>query len=130
MQTETGISAITWWSTQRPRYNKILIIAAPTSFASLLLIWWIFEPRLPCFEITGLSIVLGGILFLIGLGLANLCYFLGPLFESIMNPKNVHIFRQTVFYIGTGFSILLIFFPVIGNLIAAFIGPTVDVQCK
>ncbi|MET3109465.1 hypothetical protein AAKU58_004322 [Oxalobacteraceae bacterium GrIS 1.18] len=130
MQTEINISAMEWWSTQRPRYNKILIVAAPTSFASLLLVWWAFESRLPCLEITGLSIALGGILFLIGLGLANLCYFFGPFFEKILNPKNAHMFRQTVFYIGTGFSISLIFFPVIGNLIAAVFGPAAGIQCK
>jgi len=122
-------STAAWWEANRCRYNIILMLAASVSFICLFVIWWLFEARLPCLEITGFSILFGGILFLIGLILANICYFLGPLSEKLFHPNNPPVFRRTLFVIGTGFSLLLIFFPVIGNLIAAAVGPEIGGNC-
>jgi len=127
--TELNGSALSWWAAHRLRYNVILLIAAPLSLASLLVVWWLFESRLPCLEITGFSLMFGGVLFLVGLGLANLCYFLGPISERLLHPKNLAVFRRRVFAVGTGFSLVLIFFPVIGNLVAAIFGPTAGGHC-
>jgi hypothetical protein len=69
-----------WWSMQRRRYT--LIVATPISAVFLLVIWGLFEERLPCLEITGFSILFGSILFLPGLAFANISYFLGPLSEA------------------------------------------------
>jgi hypothetical protein len=112
-----------WWSAQRRRYNIALVIAAPISAVSLLTIWGFFEERLPCLEITGFSIIFGGILFLLGLGLANICYLLGPLSERIVRPRNAFVFRRWAYGIGLAFSLLLIFSPPLLNLIVALLGP-------
>lgn len=112
------------------RYNLIMLAAAPASFVGLLVVWWLFKVRLPCLEVTGFSLVFGGVLFLLSLGLANLCYFLGPLSECILRPQNALRFRRAVFALGTGFSLLLIFLPVLANLVAAVIGPAPGGHCN
>lgn len=112
-----------WWSARRKRYNVALIIAAPLSLVATLTVWWLFEDRLPCLEITGFSILAGFPLFLIGLALANICYLLGPLSERIVHPRNVTSFRAWVYRAGLAISVLLVFAPAILNLIAALQGP-------
>jgi hypothetical protein len=108
-----------WWSAHRRQYNIALLISAPVSAAFLFAVWVVFEDRLPCLEITGLSIEFGIILFAIGLGLANICYFLGPLSERLIRPFNAIAFRRWVYGAGLIFSLLLIFWPPIANLGAA-----------
>jgi hypothetical protein len=123
-------TASTWWSARRFRYNLILICAAPLSLLVLLFVWWAFEARLPCLEITGFSLIAGAILFAMGLVLANLFYFLGPLVELLIPARRISTYRSISFALGTGFSLLLIFFPVIGNLLAAVAGPQEAIACK
>jgi len=127
---ESKPTAFGWWAGQRVRYNLIMLAAAPVSFIGLLIVWWLFEARLPCLEVTGFSLVFGGILFLLSLGVANLCYFLGPISECIVRPNDAMRFRRVVFALGTGFSLLLIFFPVLGNLVAAVVGPAPGGHCN
>ncbi len=127
--TDLDPSASSWWAARRLRYNLILLLGAAGSFVSLLAVGWLFEARLPCLEITAFSVLFGGILFVAGLGLANLCYFLGPLSERLVHPKNVLAFRRAAFTLGTGFSLALIFLPVVGNLVAAAFGPVAGGQC-
>jgi hypothetical protein len=112
-----------WWSARRNRYNVTLICAAPLSLIATLIVWGFFEERLPCLEINGASILLGIPLFLIGLLLANICYILGPLSERLVRPRNVTVFRTWVYRAGAAFSVLLVFFPALINLIAALLGP-------
>lgn len=99
--TELALSTLAWWAARRLRYNAFLLFGAVASFLCLLTVGWLFEARLPCLEITAFSVAFGGIAFLVGLGLANLCYYLGPLFERWLCPKNVLRFRRAAFALGT-----------------------------
>lgn len=128
--TEFALSTSAWWAARRLRYNAVLLFGAVASFLCLLAIGWLFEARLPCLEITAFSAALGGIAFIVGLGLANLCYYLGPLSERWLHPKNILGFRRAAFALGTTFSLLLIFLPVVGNLVAAAFGPGIGGQCE
>jgi len=87
-----------------------------------LLIWGIFEERLPCLEITAFSFILGAIAFLPGLVAANICYFLGPLGERIFRPSNANMYRRWIFGGGVALSLLIIFAPPILNLVQAIAG--------
>lgn len=109
-----------WWSSRRPLFNRILLSAGPISFLTLLVVGWIFESRLPCLEITLPSIIFGGILFAFFLGMANVLYSLGPITESLIAPVNSSWFRTSAFAVGTFLCVVLLFFPVIGNLVAAW----------
>ncbi len=130
MQDNTAsVTPQQWWSAHRWRYNAILLIAAPTSLACLFLVWWLFESRLPCLEITGFSIGFGMLLFGVALALANGFYYLGPLSEILLKPRAAIRFRRSLFIFGTVFSVLLIFSPVVGNLIAASRYPSGAERC-
>ena len=123
MESANELDRRSWWSANRRRYNVALIIAAPLSLIATITVWGLFEDRLPCLEITGFSILAGVPLFLIGMALANICYFLGPLSERIARPRNVRPFRSWIYRAGLTFSVLLVFSPAILNLIAALLGP-------
>ena len=122
--------AADWWARRWLRYNVILVAAAPVSFVCLLVVWGLYETRLPCLEITGFTVFGGAVLFAVGLALANVFYLLAPLVERLVRPGNEASFRSRLFALGTAFSLLLIFSPVIGNLLAAAIGPAVAGQCR
>jgi hypothetical protein len=112
-----------WWSVQRGPYNVALAVAFPISVISLFVVWALFEERLPCFEINGAGLFFGIILFGFGMGLANICYLLGPLSERLIRPRYPTLFRRWVFGIGLAFSLLLVFFPVGVTLTNALLGP-------
>jgi hypothetical protein len=128
--SEAQLSASEWWRQRRLRYNIILLAAAPISLVCLFTVWWLFEARLPCLEITGFTLAAGTILFIIGLAVANVAYFLGVFAERICAPKRVLHFRRRLYLLGTAFSVVLIFSPVIGNLAAAAVGPSSIERCK
>lgn len=119
MSNTVQVSAFFWWESQRVRYNLRLVTAALASFLLLVAVWWLFESRLPCLEITGLSIFASVLLFAMALFVANIFYFLGCVAEMVCRPRNVLLFRERLYALGTAFSLLLVFFPVIGNLISA-----------
>ena len=121
--TVTEVGRRAWWSARRKRYNITLIAAAPLSLVATLAVWGLFEERLPCLEITGVSIILGFPLFLMGLLLANICYLLGPLSELMVRPRNVVLYRTWVYRAGTAFSLLLVLSPALVNLVSALLGP-------
>lgn len=127
---EVGLSPAQWWAARRLRYNLALLAGATVSFLSLAAVGWLFAARLPCLEVTVFSVAFGGVLFLVGLGLANLCYYLGPLSERWLHPKNLLGFRRLAFALGTAFSLALIFLPVAGNLAVAVFAPAVGGQCE
>lgn len=54
-------------------------------------------------EFTLFTIIGQGFFFLVAIGLANLCYQLGPLSELLVRPSNVDAFRHWVF--GTGLTV-------------------------
>ncbi|MBN8988722.1 MAG: hypothetical protein J0H42_10785 [Rhizobiales bacterium] len=113
----------TWWSAGRLRYNITLFIAAPISAVILIVVWWLFEERFPCLEITGFAVILWAALFLFGVGVANICYFLGPFTERLVHPRSTLAFRRRMYGVGVAFSLLLIFSPPILNLFFALLGP-------
>ena len=62
-------------------------------------------------EITVLTALFQGFAYLVMVGVANLCYYLGPWSERLVRPANVARFRKIVFRLGFWFSVLLPFTP-------------------
>jgi len=119
-----------WWASRRLRYNLMLLCAAPISLVCLWVVWWLFEDRLPCQQVTGFSLMFGAILFAAGLVAANICFYLGPLIERLVSAQFVSLYRRSAFAMGAGFSLLLIFIPAIGNLTVAIVGYGVPGTCQ
>ena len=98
-----------WWSSKRFDYNRSLVIAGFLAFVLYLLLASIFTDSLPDVEITVFTIIFQGIGYFMAMLLANLCFFLGPLTETIIKPKNISEFRSKTYNLGKWFSVLLPF---------------------
>jgi hypothetical protein len=60
---------------------------------------------------TILTTLFQGFAYLVMIGVANLCYYLGPWSERLVRPANVARYRKIVFQLGFWFSVLLPFTP-------------------
>jgi hypothetical protein len=98
-------------------------VAAAISAASQIAVLGLFEERLPCVEVTAFTMGFGGVLFLLGLGVANIFYFLGPFSEVVLRPRQPIVFRRWAYRLGLSFSLLLIFLPTLALLISGIFGP-------
>jgi hypothetical protein len=112
------------------RYNAILVVSALASGLSLITLWGLFAKRLPCIEMTGFTLAVDCFLFVVGLGVANILYYLGFLAEILCRPRDVMRFRSVLFLLGGGFSVFLIFIPVLGNALAAATYPASTEWCS
>jgi hypothetical protein len=98
-----------WWSGHRRRYNVALLIAGFAGFLCYAIsIQLCIELHAPGdWEITIFTTVFQGFAYLVAMGMANVCYFLGPWAERVIEPLNVATFRTTAFWLGLWFSALL-----------------------
>jgi len=108
-------SAWKWWEQRRFRYNIGLVIAGITAFiAYTVLSELLTMPYDHDFEITLFTILFQGVGYLIMIGVANVFYFLGPLFDKSFNRSDSVTFRLRLFNLGFWFSVALPFIiPVI-----------------
>ena len=111
--TGNEIKTFDWWSKQRLKYNVGLIISGIVAFIFYLIIFWTNyehmanealnvnkEPP----EITIVTIFFQGILYLLAIGAANIFYYIGPISEKMIKPKNVMLYRRLSY--GSGFFFL------------------------
>lgn len=89
-----------WWGSQRIRYNKGLIVAGLLAFSIYVSVVFTFNKNIPDAEITVFTTVFQGIGYLIIMGIANVLYFLGPIVESAIKPKDPQRFRFIAFGLG------------------------------
>jgi hypothetical protein len=103
----------TWWARRRLRYNIGLLVAGALGFGLYAVaISRCINLHAPGdWEITILTTVFQGFAYLVMIGVANLCYYLGPLSERLARPTNVASYRKTAFRLGFWFSVLLPFTP-------------------
>ena len=98
-----------WWKAKRRDYNKFLLWGGAGSCLIYLFIGSVFSDALKDFEITFFTVLFQSMAFVTGVVLANICYFLGPISEKVLNPKDLTNFRNITFRLGVSFSLLLIF---------------------
>jgi hypothetical protein len=114
LETDSSPRAIiTWWASRRLRYNIGLLVAGPLGFGLYAVaVDRCIDLRAPGdWEITILTTLFQGFAYLVMIGVANLCYYLGPWSERLVRPANVAGYREIVFWLGFSFSILLPFAP-------------------
>ena len=100
-----------WWEQRRRRYNIGLVVAGVLAFVCYVGIVdrGISTGAMPGAEITLFTTAFQAIGYLSMMAVANLCYFAGPLSESLVNPTNIDRYRRVTYLLGFCFSVLLPF---------------------
>ena len=103
--------ARTWWENRRLRYNIALVVAGMLAFAAYVGVVdrGVSKGTMPGAEITLFTIAFQAFGYLLMMGVANLCYNLGPWSESVIRPTNLESYRRVAYWIGFWFSALLPF---------------------
>lgn len=115
-----NLTTMIWWASQRRRYNRGLILAGLLAFVCYATVVFVFDERIPDPEITVFTILLQAVGYLIMMGIANVCYYLGPISESIIHPSNPTRFRAVAFALGYwGSASLPFIIPVLLLMLAA-----------
>lgn len=110
-----------WWEARRARYNYCLIVAGVLAFISYAAVCWTLLPDTENVEITLFTMLFQAIGYLVVIGIANVCYFIGPLSERLIRPTKAVRYRITCYRLGLWFSILLPFsIPVLLAVLAIF----------
>ena len=106
-------AAETWWASRRLRYNIGFFVAGPLGFGLYAVaVSRCIDLRAPGhWKITILTTLFQAFAYLVMIGVANLCYYLGPLSERLVRTANVAAYRKIVFWLGFWFSVLLPFAP-------------------
>ena len=112
-----------WWEARRLRYNVALIVSGLAAYAICIGLFYAFGIDLmkdwrPATSMT----IVAGVSYVGFMIVANLCYLLGPVIESLIKPQDADSFRHRLFALGFWVSGLAPFtFPAIvfaGLLIA------------
>jgi hypothetical protein len=100
-----------WWERRRFRYNIGLVIAGLLAFACYVAVVdrGISAGAMPCAEITLFTTAFQAVGYLFMIGVANVCYFAGPLSETMIKPTSVDRYRRVTFQFGLWLSVLLPF---------------------
>ena len=106
-----GHDARSWWEQRRLRYNIGLVIAGLLAFACYVgaVDRGISTGAMPGAEITLFTTGFQAIGYLVMMVVANICYFAGPLSESLVKPTNLDRYRRITYWLGFWFSVLLPF---------------------
>jgi len=86
-----------WWEGRRLRYNIGLAVAGVVAWGlfvaeGLLLTHW--------FSLSVSATLATGLLWLVAMGIANLLFFLGPVSERVLKPKDRDAYRRRIFGLG------------------------------
>jgi hypothetical protein len=113
-----------WWQGRRARYNWALAAAGWAAYGLNAALFYAFDHPIWRDWRGALSMTLFlGIVFLVAMGVANVCYLLGPGIETTVKPSEVARYRRTAFAMGFWGSVALPFvFPAI-NLAILVGGP-------
>ncbi len=96
-----------WWRKKRLNYNVGLLISGILAFILYIIVVEFIAMKSEKNwegELTIFTIFFQGIGYLIMIGIANLFYYLGPVSESIIKPKNSEKYRNLTYKIGYWFS--------------------------
>ena len=104
--------ALIWWEARRGRYNVGLLVAGVLAFICYVVVCCTLLPQVldaSQIKITLFTTLCQGVGYLLMMGVANVCYFLGPLSESFFQPSDVERYRRICYLLGFWFSVLLPF---------------------
>lgn len=104
-----------WWQARRLGYNLTLAIGGWAAYGAAVAVNYAFGH--PVWRDwrggLGMTIFLG-VVYLIVMGFANVCYLLGPAVEAWVRPRDVERYRNNAFAMGNWGSLLVPFsFPLV-----------------
>jgi len=109
MSLESREDAWAWWGARRLRYNLALMLAGGVAFALYLIALAVRCADVPGVEVTLVSISFQSVGYLVAMGVANLCYNLGPALEPRLGSRDVAVYRRVAFKAGLWLSVMLPF---------------------
>jgi hypothetical protein len=104
-----------WWQSRRLRYNISLAATGWAAYGATLAIFMIDGRPMWRDWQGGLSMTLFlGVLFLVLMGVANVCYLIGPALEAWLKPADPGVLGKSAYALGLWGSVALPFaFPAI-----------------
>jgi hypothetical protein len=121
---DTIASPFVWWRARQLRYNVALVIAGIVAFFLYVVVCATLVPKDVDVEITVFTVFFQGIGYLFMMGVANLCYFIGPLSELVVRPTDLERYRRVSYRFGFWFSVLLPFGIPVSLVVLALFHPT------
>ena len=122
-ETPQSLTTWQWWAARRGRYNMGLIISGIIAFICYVTVVWTFEDRIPEAEVTIFTTLIQGFGYLVMIGVANVFFFLGPISEQAIRPKDPLRFRMYTYRMGFWGSVSLPLLIPILLLILVFAQP-------
>ena len=106
-----------WWEARRLRYNLALAAAGWLAYGLNAALFYAFDHPIWKNLQGGISMTLFlGALFLVLMGLANICYLAGAITESIVQPADRDGFRRHAYTLGFWGSLAVPFLFPLANL--------------
>jgi hypothetical protein len=102
-------SASAWWEERRSSYNRALVIAGILAYITYVIVCETLLPSTADYEITVFTTLFHGIGYLLMMGVANVCFFLGPVSEKYFRPTDISSYRRLCYRLGFWFSVCLPF---------------------
>jgi len=102
-----------WWQARRLRYNLALAAAGLAAYGLFVCLFYLFgRPVWNNWQGALSMTVFLGVAFLVLIGVANVCYVLGPITEALVKPSDAERYRRTTYAMGFWASVALPFvFP-------------------
>lgn len=105
-----------WWLPRLPMYNVGLAVAGIVAFILYVIVGSLLVTD---FELNPLFTLVQAFGYLVMMGVANVCYMIGPISESVLRPDDVRLYRDRWYNFGCRFSFALPFcIPVLVLLLA------------
>lgn len=106
-----------WWQARRLRYNIAVAAAGAAAYALAVAMHYAFGDPIwaSAREAIGQTLFLGT-LYLAVIGVANVCFLIGPLGEAWLKPADPQSYRRTAFAMGLWGSVALPFLFPLANL--------------
>jgi hypothetical protein len=99
-----------WWQERRLRYNVALAAAGIVAYLLTVGLHYAFGDPVWADRRDALGVTLFlGTAYLVVMGIANICYLVGPFGEAWLKPADVERFRRTAYRMGFWGSVALPF---------------------
>lgn len=95
-----------WWLPRLPLYNVGLAVSGMAAFIAYVIVGSLL---IEDFELDVFFTLVQAIAYLVMMAVANVCYMIGPISESVLRPDDVRVYRDRWHTFGCRFSFALPF---------------------